>query len=113
MARILIADDVPDVAEACRLFLEQEGHTVTSAFNRAEGMTAIASEKPDLPILDVIMDQPDDGIAMAQELRRGGFSAPIIMLTSIGKVTGFSYGRDRELVPVDYRHEKPIDPRCW
>ena len=110
MARILIVDDDPDVVEACRLVLEQEGHVVTHAANRVEGMAALAGDEPDLLILDVIMDQPDDGIAMAQELRRRAFDAPIIMLTSIGKVTGFAYGSNPELVPVDYFHEKPIEP---
>ena len=68
MARILIVDDDRDVVEACRLFLEQERHDVACAYSRAEGMQAIAARAPDLLILDVIMEQPDDGIAMAQEL---------------------------------------------
>jgi DNA-binding response OmpR family regulator len=110
MARILIVDDDPDVVEACRLFLEKAHHTVACAYSRPEGMKAIAEEKPDLLILDVIMEQPDDGIAMAQELRRTGFDAPILMLTSIGRVTGMSFGRDDEMVPVDEFQEKPIDP---
>jgi len=110
MATILIVDDDPDVVEACRLFLERDHHKVVCAYSRAEGMKAVAESKPDLLILDVIMDQPDDGIAMAQDLRRAGFAAPILMLTSIGRVTGLSYGKDEELVPVDAFHEKPIDP---
>ena len=88
MATILIVDDDPDVVEACRLFLERDHHKVVCAYNRAEGMKAVAEAKPDLLILDVIMEQADDGIAMAQELRRAGFTTPILMLTSIGKVTG-------------------------
>jgi DNA-binding response OmpR family regulator len=110
MARILIVDDDPDVVDACRLFLEKKGFNVSAAYNRAEGMSAIQSYKPDLVILDVMMDQPDDGIAMAQDLRRQGFKAPILMLTSISKVTGMTYGRDNDLVPVDEFQEKPIDP---
>jgi len=110
MATILIVDDDPDVVEACRLFLERERHTVVCAYNRAEGMKAVAESRPDLVILDVIMDQPDDGIAMAQDLRRDGFTNPILMLTSIGRVTGLSYGKDEELVPVDAFHDKPIEP---
>ena len=109
MARILVIDDDPDVVEACRLYLEKENHTVMSAYNRAEGMAAVAAHKPDLLVLDVIMEQPDDGIAMAQELRRGGFKSPILMLTSLGKVTGLSYGRDDATVPVDAFVEKPVD----
>jgi DNA-binding response OmpR family regulator len=110
MARILIVDDDPDVVDACRLFLEKKGFNVSAAYNRAEGMSAIESYKPDLVILDVMMDQPDDGIAMAQDLRRQGFKAPILMLTSISKVTGMTYGRDNDLVPVDEFQEKPVDP---
>lgn len=110
MAKILIVDDDPDVVDACRLFLEKKGFNVSAAYNRVEGMSAIQSFKPDLVILDVMMDQPDDGIAMAQDLRRQGFKAPILMLTSIGKVTGMTYGRDNDLVPVDEFQEKPVDP---
>ena len=35
---------------------------------------------------------------------------PILMLTSIGKVTGYSYDKDEDLVPVDDFQEKPIEP---
>ena len=108
MAKILIVDDDPDVVEASRLFLEKEGHKVFAAYNRADGMKAVAANKPDLLILDVIMEQPDDGVAMAQELRRIGFSSPILMLTSISKVTGMDYGKDEEILPVDDFQEKPI-----
>lgn len=73
-------------------------------------MKAIEKHNPDLIILDVMMEQPDDGIAMAQELRRQGVSTPILMLTSVARVTGFAYDQDRELVPVDAFHEKPIQP---
>ncbi|MCY3022671.1 MAG: response regulator [Planctomycetota bacterium] len=108
MAKVLVVDDDPDVVEACCLVLEQKGHKVSSAYNRADGMKAIKTEKPDLLILDVMMEQPDDGLAMAQDLRRDGYSAPILMLTSISKVTGLSYGKDSELVPVDDFVEKPV-----
>jgi DNA-binding response OmpR family regulator len=110
MAKILLVDDDPDVVDACRLFLEKEQHTVTAAYNRTDGMSAVREQQPDLIILDVIMEQPDDGIAMAQDLRREGFGMPILMLTSIGKVTGLPYGKDPDMVPVDAFIEKPVDP---
>lgn len=110
MAKILIVDDDPDVVEAASLFLEKAGHQISSAFNRAEGLKAVQTANPDLLILDVMMEQPDDGIAMAQQLRKQGFSKPILMLTSVGKATGLSFGRDDEMVPVDAFEEKPIAP---
>ncbi|HOE82702.1 MAG TPA: response regulator [Myxococcota bacterium] len=111
MARILIVDDDPDLVDDCRLVLESAGHTVSHAYNVKEGMAAIARETPELLVLDVMMDQPDDGIVMAQNLRRQGFGAPILMLTSISKVTGMSFGQDADLVPVDAFQEKPVSPK--
>ena len=110
MAKILIVDDDHDIVDGCRLFLEREGHEVECAYNRAEGMEQVEAVKPDLLLLDVMMEQPDDGIAMAQELRRIGFKTPILMLTSIGKATGLTYGKNDSVVPVDAFEEKPISP---
>jgi DNA-binding response OmpR family regulator len=110
MAKILIVDDDPDITFATGLFLKKAQHEVLTASNRADGMKAIDDENPDLIILDVMMEQADDGIAMAQELRRQGCEIPILMLTSVGKVTGFTYDEDREMVPVNAFFEKPIRP---
>lgn len=110
MAKILIVDDDPDITEAASLFLEKEGFEVASAHDKASGMAAVESFKPDLIILDVMMEQPDDGMTMAQDLRRKNFTAPILMLTSIGMVTGLQYGSDDDLVPVEEFQEKPVEP---
>ena len=110
MANILIIDDDPDVTEAGKLVLEKEGHSVTTANNITSGKEAINQSKPDLLVLDVMMENYDDGIVMAQQLRKEGFDFPIIMLSSIGKVTGNKYAEDDEMVPVNLFLEKPIYP---
>lgn len=110
MAKILIVDDDPDVVETVGLFLRQDGHETAAAMNRAAGMEQVAGFKPDLIVLDVMMEQPDDGLVMAQELRRQGYSRPILMLTSINRATGMVYGKDPDLAPVDDFQEKPIEP---
>ncbi|HOE67959.1 MAG TPA: response regulator [Candidatus Hydrogenedentes bacterium] len=112
MATILAVDDDPDVVDAIRLFLEKEGHTVASAYNRDEGMKSVDRVKPDLLILDVMMEQPDDGMAMAQELRRKGFAKPILLLTSVSRVTGMKYDKDDAVLPVEAFVEKPIEPKA-
>lgn len=111
MPKILIVDDDPDVVEAVTAFLERHGFIVKSAGNRKDGFAAVGRENPDLVILDVMMEEPDDGFALAQELRRSGCKKPIILLTSISRVTGFAYGDDRESVPVDDFLEKPVTPQ--
>ncbi|HNV04041.1 MAG TPA: response regulator, partial [Vicinamibacterales bacterium] len=68
MAKILVVDDDPDITFALSLFLKREQHEVRTAANRDEGMAALEAFSPDLMVLDVMMEQPDDGIAMAQDL---------------------------------------------
>lgn len=110
MARILIVDDDPDIVEATQLILQAKHHEVAAAGDRESGMKAVKEFNPDLLILDVMMTQPDDGLAMAQELRLQGFKAPILMLTSISRASGMEYGQDDEMVPVDDFQEKPVEP---
>jgi len=110
MAKILIVDDDPDILDAGRLFLEKAGHQIETGNNRATGMEKIASFKPDLLVLDVMMEQPDDGFAMAQELRRQGLKLPILMLSSVSTASGLNFGQDDEMVPVDAFLSKPVEP---
>ena len=110
MAKILIVDDDPDVVDVCRIVLEGQGHSLEAATNRSDGMKNLESFQPDLMILDVMMEQPDDGIQLAQEIRRKGIEVPIIMLTSVSKVTGTDFGQNEDLVPVNAFFEKPIEP---
>jgi DNA-binding response OmpR family regulator len=110
MPYLLIVDDDPDFVEAIQIHLERSGHSVESASDRTEGMRLARGGRFDLLILDVMMAEPDDGIAMAQDLRRAGFAKPILMMSGISRVTGLSYGRDNEVVPVDDFVEKPVKP---
>ena len=48
--------------------------------------------------------------AMAQDLRAKGVTTPIIMLTSIGYITGMKYGKESDVYSVDDFMNKPIAP---
>jgi DNA-binding response OmpR family regulator len=111
VAKILIVDDDPDMVQAGRYVLEKQGHTVTSASNVESGLKALDEEVPDLLILDVMMEESDDGLVFARKVRRRGLtSLPILMLTSVNRAMGLSIGKDDEMVPVDEFVEKPVDP---
>jgi DNA-binding response OmpR family regulator len=58
-----------------------------------------------------MMEQGDDGIVMAQQLRRKGFSTPILLLTGISRVMARQFDKNAEVIPVDAFLEKPIAPR--
>jgi DNA-binding response OmpR family regulator len=106
MVKTLIVDDDPDVVEAISLVLENEGYQVEKAFSRAEGAEAFKKVDPDVLILDVMMEEPDAGFTLANDLRREGCTKPIILLSSIGQVTGMEFGETSDYFFVD----KPIKP---
>ena len=110
MSKILIVDDDPDMVAAGRMVLEKEGYEVSSAPNVVEGLRAVEEYDPDLLILDVMMEEPDDGLRLARDLRRKGHTLPILMLTSVNQALGIHIGADPEIVPVDDFQEKPADP---
>ena len=110
MANILLVDDDPDITDAGKLVLEREGHVVRIANSAASGLAAITAAAPDLLVLDIMMDEPDDGIVLARKLRGLGCKFPIIALSSIGKVTGREYDKDGEMLPVDDFVSKPVYP---
>jgi len=110
LKKIVLVDDDPDIQESIKMVLENAGFDFKGAMNSESGMALIGRENPDLVILDVMMEQPDDGFFMAQDLRARGVNIPIIMLTSVSSVTGMKYARDNEMVKVDEFIEKPIAP---
>jgi DNA-binding response OmpR family regulator len=110
MSKILVVDDDRDFVEAVQLHLQRAGHTVEVACDRPEGMRLARQGHFDLLILDVMMTDMDDGIVMAQELRREGLEVPILMMSGISKATGMAYDKDAEITPATEFLEKPVKP---
>jgi DNA-binding response OmpR family regulator len=109
MALIVIIDDDPDILEASTLILKAKGHEVITANNPDDGFKIITDSKPNLVILDVMMDEPDDGFFLAQKLRKEKNNIPILMYTSVSKAIGLEFGKS-DMVPVDDFVEKPVSP---
>jgi len=109
MALIAIIDDDPDILDASSLVLKSKGYEVVTATNPTDGYEVVFKKHPDLIILDVMMDEPDDGFFLAQKFRKENISTPILMYTSVSKAIGMDYGAS-SLVPVDEFVEKPISP---
>ncbi|MGD1007760.1 MAG: response regulator [Ignavibacteriaceae bacterium] len=109
MAKIAIIDDDPDILDASSLVLTSKGYEVVTATNPDDGYKIVKENSPDLIILDVMMNEPDDGFFLAQKFRKEKISSPIIMYTSVSKSLGMDFGVN-ELVPVDEFVEKPISP---
>jgi len=114
MAKILLIDDDPDFVDATKLILEKSGHKISTAANSKEGWTKAQKENPDLILLDVMMEDPDAGFQLAYKIRgdKNLKNKPILLLTAVGKVTGFKFdkAKDADFMPVNEYLEKPIKP---
>lgn len=109
MALIAVIDDDPDILEACSLILSSKKHKVITANNPGEGYKLVCENSPDLIILDVMMDEQDDGFFLAQKFRREKINIPILMFSSVSQTTGMEYGKS-DIVQVDEFLEKPVSP---
>lgn len=109
MAKIAIIDDDLDILDASSIVLTSKGYEVITATNPDDGYKIVKENKPDLIILDVMMNEPDDGFFLAQKFKKEKFNIPIIMYTSVSKTIGMDFGIN-EMVPVDDFVEKPISP---
>jgi len=115
---VLIIDDDPDQRLVVRLPLEAAGYEVKEATNPAEGRDMVLETRPDLIILDVMMDSATAGFQLALELHSRADDSefkeirdtPIIMLTAIHSTTPLRFAPDDDYLPVQTFLEKPVDP---
>jgi len=114
-ARIIIIDDDPDITEAMKVVLEKQGYSVDIAKDGSEGMERIKAASPNLIILDVIMNKPDEGFLLSRELKSNPKykQIPILMITSIGQKVGLDFesaAGDETWLPVEGFLNKPVKP---
>ena len=115
MPKILIIDDDPDIGEAMKVVLESKNYEVTIARSGEEGLKKTRESKPNLIILDVMMESMDKGFDVARNLKKDERhkDIPILMLTAIKEKTGLGFEKeagDPDWLPVDGYCEKPLKP---
>ncbi len=116
MAKILIIDDDPDLVEAMKVVLESQHYEVIVAKTGEEGLRKVKLEKPDLVILDVMMETSDRGFEVAREIKNNPQykNTPVLMLTAIKEKSGLDFKNeagDEDWLPVDDYVDKPLQPK--
>jgi DNA-binding response OmpR family regulator len=104
--RVLIVDDDERLNEVLSTYLARFGFVVRTAARPSAGLRALATDAPDLLILDVMLPEMD-GLALCKKVRETS-RVPIIMLTARGDVADRIVGL--ELGADDYL-PKPFEPR--
>jgi len=79
--RVLVVDDEPNIVDVISMALRFEGFEVDSAATGAAAIAAVAAQRPQLLLLDVML--PDiDGFEVARRLASARTDVPIIFLTA-------------------------------
>jgi DNA-binding response OmpR family regulator len=106
---ILCVDDDADIVASLRVVLESAGYEVVSAPTAAEGLRAYLARRPDLILLDLMMEEIDSGLRLARELKDRGNTAPLFFLSSTGD---YLHGTaDTSEVGASGVLQKPVEPR--
>jgi CheY-like chemotaxis protein len=110
--KVLIVDDEKELVEVTQVLLESNGFAVAAAYSGAEGQEAALAEKPDVIILDVMMETTSAGFDVARWLREQEATkkTPIIMLTAVNQNVPWRFGTDEVWLPVDVFLDKPVSP---
>ncbi|SUD48039.1 Mycobacterial persistence regulator A [Nocardia otitidiscaviarum] len=102
---VLIVEDDPNVRSTLDQLLRFEGYRVLQAADGSAALTVLATQRPDLAVVDVVMPELD-GLSLCRVLRRRGDRLPILVLTArhqVGdRVAGLDAGADDYLA-------KPFD----
>jgi CheY-like chemotaxis protein len=110
--KLLIIDDDPDFREELKLYLGSKGYGVITAENAQEGLKKIKAERPDLIVLDVMMERLDDGFRMCYDLKHDSEyrHIPIVIVTSVTQATGLKFNpeTDGEYLEADAYYQKPV-----
>jgi DNA-binding response OmpR family regulator len=110
--KILIIDDDRDYGDALRMVLENNGYRVRQLLNIREGRQAIEEERPDLIILDVMLERHTDGFDLCYAMKHDERcrQIPILMVTAVTEKTGFKFSpeTDGEYLEADAYVAKPI-----
>jgi two-component system response regulator MprA len=95
--RVLVVEDDKAVRESLRRSLEFNGYDVSLAGDGAEALAVIASARPEVVVMDVMMPRLN-GLEATKALRAAGNDVPIIVLTALDavgdRVDGLDAGAD-------------------
>jgi CheY-like chemotaxis protein len=108
---ILLVDDDQDFIEQMQYMLETAGHRVHPASGREAALEIIERLKPDLAVIDLMMNRNDDGFVLAYQIKKKYPEVPVIMVTGVTSETGIDFGSSMDTggwMRADALLQKPV-----
>lgn len=112
--RILVVDDDPDVTEQIGALLGAEGYEIVAVGGADEAEEALLDARPDLAIVDLMMEHQDSGLMLCRRIKRLYPGTPVIVYTSVKAATGLSFQpatpEQKSWIEADRLLDKPVRP---
>jgi len=110
--KILLVDDDIDFLAQMQTRLKTLQYEVIMAEGQQEAEKILAETKPDLAILDLMMEQVDGGFALAYHLKQKYPDVPVILCTAVANETGIEFDastdEERTWIKADVFLPKPV-----
>ncbi|HPT03859.1 MAG TPA: response regulator [Bacteroidales bacterium] len=109
---ILIVDDDADYLFQMKLKVQQFGFDTITADSQKEAEQIMATTKPDLAILDLMMENDDSGFILSYKMKKKYPDVPIIIATAVTAETGMTFDvrteEERKWIKADLFLDKGI-----
>jgi DNA-binding response OmpR family regulator len=109
---ILIVDDDQDYLVQLQAKIHQFGYQTITAESQKEAEKVLETVKPDLAILDLMMENEDSGFILCYKMKKKFPDVPIIIVTGVAAETGISFDindeNNRKWIKADRFLEKGI-----
>ncbi|MCX6286115.1 MAG: response regulator [Bacteroidetes bacterium] len=109
---ILIVDDDQDYLYQMKTRVESFGFQTLLAESQKEAEELIEKTKPDLAIVDLMMENEDSGFILCYKMKKKYPEVPIIIATGVAAETGISFDindeNNRKWIKADRFLEKGI-----
>ncbi len=109
---ILIVDDDPDFLFQLKVAVQNMGFKTITADTQKEAEEIIEKTRPDLAILDLMMENMDTGFILCHKIKQRYPDVPIIIASAVTAETGLTFDvntpEDKEWIKADVFLDKDI-----
>jgi CheY-like chemotaxis protein len=90
-ATILVVDDDVDILEQTCMILQNAGYKTVEAGGEAEAKELLKTLRPDLAILDLMMENMDSGFILSHLIKKMDPGIPVIIISAVTSQTGLHF----------------------
>jgi CheY-like chemotaxis protein len=113
MARtVLLVDDDPDFVLQQSMLLKAKGYSVVSADSVNDAMALLEKQRPDIAVIDLMMEFADSGFVLAHRMKQRYADLPVVMVTAVTSEAGVEFAaaidNDKGWVKADAVLTKPV-----